>query len=150
MNYRIDFDIKFLWMFKTEINLFCISEIKVKSIFYNVHDQDDHWEKNEIITKFRNIVYWLNQTENVIRYIAEYMKCVRHESVIRIQFFHSINVIHSFQLIKMNYIDSLAITTNENFHILHIMNYFIRFFFLFTSVISLNQKMFCAAWKFFF
>ena len=71
------------------------------------------------------------------------MKCVKHKSVIKIQFLHSINVIHFFQLIKMNYIDSLTITTNENFHILHVIDYFIRFF-LFLFVFSLNQKIFYA------
>ena len=140
MKYRIDSNIKFLWMFKIEINFSCIFEIKIKSIFYNVHDQNDHWRKNEIITKLRNVIYWLNQTENVMCYIAECMKCVKHKSAIRTQSFHSINVMHFFQLMRINYIDLLTITINENFHILYVIDYFIRFFFIFACFSVKSKK----------
>jgi hypothetical protein len=60
------------------------------------------------------------------------MKCARHESITRSQSLHLITMFHSFQLMRMNYIESLKITTKENTHILHIIDYFTRYSFFFS------------------
>ena len=67
----------------------------------------------------------------MVRYIAGCIECVKHESAIRIQFFHSISVMHFFQIMRIDYIDSLIIIINENSYIFHVIDYFIRFSFIF-------------------
>ena len=57
---------------------------------------------------------------------------------------------HFFQLMKMNYIDSLTIIINENFYILHIIDYFIRFFFIYVCSFAKSENILRCLKKFFF
>lgn len=131
MTYRIDSDTKILWYIIQKRFLSCISETKIRRILINVHDKDEYWRKENILIKLRKLVYWFNQSENVIKYIADCVKCVRHESAFRFQFLHSIKNFHSFQFLKMNYIDFLTKISDDNVCIFHIIDYLTRFFFIY-------------------
>lgn len=140
MKYRVDSNIRFLWIIIRGQSLSCIFEIKILNVLRNVHDNDNHWGKKEILFKLRSFVYWPNQSEDVSRYITECVKCVCHESVMRSQSFHFIKVIHFFQLMRMNYIKSLFKIINENIHILHIIDYFMRFFFIYACLLTRSEN----------
>ena len=61
------------------------------------------------------------------RYIAKYIQCARHESVIRSQSLHSIQMMHLFDFAVMNFIDSFKRTIKEKKYIFYFMNYFFKF-----------------------
>lgn len=144
--YRIDSNIKLLWIIIWKCFLFCIFKTKILKIFINVHNKGDHWKKKTLI-KFRNLIYWFNQPKNIVRYIFDCVKCVRHELTLKFQFLHFIKIFHSFQLLKMNYIDLFFRTFNDNIYIFHIINYLIRFF-LFMFASQLFRKMFNFVFEF--
>jgi hypothetical protein len=125
-DYRIMKDI--LWIHRKDFYLFCISKKKILNILHETHDNFDHWIKTNIIAKVHDTCYWSEMTLDVERYIVECLKCARHESTRRSQSLHSILTTYSFQLIDMNFIDSLTKTkSTKHIHILHIVCYFSRF-----------------------
>lgn len=140
MIFRVDSDIKILWVTFRKQFMPCISEIKILRILLNVHDKNNHWKKKKILIKFRNFVYWSNQFENVAKYIAECVKCARHDSVLQFQFLHFIKIFHSFQLLSMNYIELLNRISNNNVYILHIIDYLIRFFFIYVCLSATTEN----------
>ena len=68
------------------------------------------------------------------------MECARHGPAFRFQSLHSIKVSHPFQFLGMDYIGPLVRIFNGNVYIFHIIDYLIRFFFIYAcpSVISEN------------
>ncbi len=136
-DYRLMNDI--LWIHREDFYLSCILEKKVLNVLRETHDNSDHWVKTDIIAKVHDTCYWSDMIFDVERYIAECLKCARHEFARRSQSLHSILIIYSFQLIEMNFIDSLVIIKAEHTHILNIVCYFSRFMILFATR-SINVK----------
>ena len=148
MNYRIDSKNVF-WKNHNLIYLFCISERKVLFTLKTVHDNDEHWTKQSILTKFRELIYWFTMSVDVKRYIQKCIQCIFHESVQKFQFLHSIRVKKSFQLIDFDFIESFSVIKRECCHVFHVMNYLFRFFIIFftmtanvENVISVLKKKF--------
>ena len=127
MIYRMN-DQSILWIYHRDIYLSCIPEKRVLNLLKTAHDQNKHWNKQDILTKLKESVYWSSQSANVKRYIQRCLQCARHESEMKSQLLHSVRVQKSFQLLSMNFIESLAISTNENNFIFHVIDYFSRFF----------------------
>ena len=126
-DHRIDMKIDLLWICHRDAFLSCISERKIVSVLKKIHDNSEHWNKAIILIKLRNMTYWSNQSEDVERYIERCIQCARHESAIKSQSLHSIQMIQSFDLAVMNFIDSFKKTVKEKRYIFHFMNYFSRF-----------------------
>ena len=126
MTYKMN-DQSILWIYHRGIYLSCISEEKVLDLLKTAHDQNEHWDKQNTLTKLKEFVYWSSQSADVERYIHECLQCARHESEIKSQLLHSMRVQKSFQLLDMNFIESLAIFINENNFIFHVIDYFSRF-----------------------
>ncbi len=93
-DYRLVNDI--LWIHREDFYLLCIFEKKMLNILRNAHDNSDHWAKVDIIAKIHESCYWSKMILNVERYIAECLKCDRHESARRFQSLHFILIIYSF------------------------------------------------------
>ena len=68
------------WVHWENLHLLCISEFKVVSALYEVHNNSDYWVKDSTILKLQEFVYWLSQFTDVKQYIAEYLFCIRHAS----------------------------------------------------------------------
>lgn len=47
-SYRVDSDIKILWIIIRKRVLFCIFEIKILRVLKNIHDKKNHWKKRNI------------------------------------------------------------------------------------------------------
>jgi hypothetical protein len=125
-DYRLVNDI--LWIHREDFYLSCISEKKMLNVLRDAHDNSSHWIKIDIIAKIHDTCYWSEMILDVERYMTECLKCVRHESARRSQSLHSILTTYSFQLIDMNFIDSLTKTKSaKHTHILNIVCYFSRF-----------------------
>lgn len=138
-----------LWTFHENAHFSCIFEKKVLKFLQYVHDQFEHWKKANILNKFRKIAFWSKQSQNVEFYIKDYLKCVRHESAIKSQFFHLIFVLFSFQLLNMNFIDPLIIIKSGNKFIFNIVCYFNKFVIFFViKDVNLESVIMCL--KFFF
>ena len=118
----------FLWKSHRNVFLSCISEDKIVFVFRKVHDKSEHWNKVIIFIKLRNMTYWSDQFDDVERYIAECIQCARHESAIRSQSLHFIQMMHSFDFAIMNFIKSFKETAKNKKYIFHFMNYFTKFF----------------------
>lgn len=65
------------------------------------------------------------------RYIVEYLNCARYNSATRSQPLYSVRIIFSFQLMRMNFVESLKRTASEITHILVLICYISRFIILF-------------------
>lgn len=96
----------------------------------NVHDKGEHWRKKNP-SKFRNLIYWSNQIKDIFFYINGCLKCAKHDFFFRFQLLHIIKMLYFFQLLNMNYIETLFKITNNNFFTLHIFDYFTRHFFIY-------------------
>ncbi len=137
-DYRIVRDI--LWIHRKNFYLLCISKKKILDILLKTHDDSDHWANTNIIAKIHDKCYWSEITLDVERYIVECLKCAKHESARRSQSLHSVLTTYLFQLIDMNFIDSLAKTKSaKHTHILNIVCYFSRFMISFACR-SINVK----------
>ena len=124
-----------LWVTRKELNLLCVSEMKVAAVLQEIHDHSDHWEKKNIILKLRKLVYWSSQSTDMEKYIQRCLSCVWHYSAQQSQLLHSIVTHHLFQLMIMNFIRPLQRSTSaDQKYILHIMNYFSHY-----SVTYLSQ-----------
>jgi hypothetical protein len=149
LKYRVNSKSSILWRNHQEIYLSCISEFMIFSILRHVHDHDEHFQKERILAKLRDQIYWSSLFSDVKKYIRECLKCARHDSAQKSQLLHSVRVKRSFQLLEFDFIDSLSLIDFEDFYIFHVMNYFFKFFitFLYSTanafdVISTFQKMF--------
>jgi hypothetical protein len=122
-DYRIIENI--LWIHREN---FCISKKKILNVLREAHDNSDHWVKADIIAKIHDTCYWSEMILDVKRYIIECLKCAKHESARRSQSLHFVLTTYSFQLIDMNFIESLIETkSTRHTHILNIVCYFSRF-----------------------
>ena len=65
------------------------------------------------------------------RYIAEYLNCARYNLATRSQSLHLIRIIFSFQLIRINFVDSFERIALEIIYILVLICYISRFIILF-------------------
>jgi hypothetical protein len=131
MSYRLDPETDILWISRGNFMMPCIPEAKVRTILAQVHDNGGHWGKAGTLAKLKDLAYWPNQSEDVAKYIAGCMECARHGPATRSQPLHPITVFHPFQLMGMDYIGPLKVTTKGNTHILHIIDYFTRYSFSF-------------------
>ncbi len=138
-DYRLIDDI--LWIHRENFYLSCISEKKVLNVLCETHDNSNHWTKASTIANIHDTCYWSKMTLDVKRYIAKCLKCVKHKSARRSQSLHFILTTYSFQLIEMNFIDSLVIIRAEHTYILNVVCYFNRFMILFACR-SANVKNF--------
>ena len=127
MAYRVN-DQGILWTYHRGVYLSCISEGRVLDLLKATHDQNGHWGKQDTLTKLKEFVYWSSQSADVERYIQRCLQCARHESEVKSQLLHSMRVQRLFQLLNMNFIESLIIFTNESNFIFHVIDYFSRFF----------------------
>ena len=125
-NYRTD-NTDFLWISHKNVFLLWISEFKIVSVFRKVHDKSKHWDKVITLIKLRDMTYWSDQSDDVERYIAKYIQCVRHESTTKSQLLHFIQMMHSFDLAIMNFIESFKEIAKNRKYIFHFMNYFTKF-----------------------
>ena len=134
LNYCLNKEI-WLWVTRRELNLLCVSETKVAAVLQKTHNYSDYWRKKNIILKLRELVYWSSQSTDVKKYIQKCLSCVWHYSAQWFQLLHSIVTHHFFQLMIMNFIESLqrSILADQKY-ILHIMNYFSHY-----SVTYLSQ-----------
>ena len=133
MNYRIDSK-NIFWKNHNFIYLSCISERKILSTLKTVYDNDEHWTKQNILTKFRNLMYWFLMSADVKKYIQKCIQCVFHESAQKFQLLHSIRVKRSFQFIDFDFIEPLSVTKRGFCHVFYIMNYLFRFFIIFSTM----------------
>ena len=124
-DYRIVNDI--LWIHHEKNYLSCILEARVLQIFQKTHDDSEHWEKTNTLIKLRDQCYWSSQTQNVERYIVECIDCARHDCVTRSQSLHLVLIIYLFQLIEMNFVDSLSSIKADCRYIFVMICYFFRF-----------------------
>jgi len=62
----------------------CVFKTKVRSLLLEAHDQADHWVKTDTLARLQELCYWFNQSEDVKKYIADYLKCAHHESATRL------------------------------------------------------------------
>ncbi len=113
-----------LWIHYKDQYLSCVLEVKVRSLLLKAHDQADHWVKTDTLARLWELCYWLNQSEDVEKYIADCLKCACHESATRLQLLNSVKISFSFQLLDMNFIDSLTATKTENKYIFNVICYF--------------------------
>ena len=126
--YRLDKTTRVLWTYHKEIYLSCIFEVKMLNVFRVIHDQKRDWKKQDIFAKLREFVYWSLQFDDVEKNIKECLKCVRYESVAKSQLLHSVRVQRFFQLIEINFIESLFLTSRESKFLFHVIDYFSKFF----------------------
>ncbi len=113
-----------LWIYWRELYLFCILKSKILMILREAHDDNDHWAKIETLVRLKDLCYWLNQSQNVEKYIADCLKCAHHESATRSQLLNSMKVLFSFQFLNMNFINSLIETKADNKYIFNMICYF--------------------------
>ena len=114
-----------LWVTRRGLNLLCVSETKVAAVLQKTHDHSDHWGKENIILKLRELVYWPSQSTDMKKYIQRCLSCAWHYSAQRFQLLHPIVTHHPFQLMVMNFIEPLQRSTSAGQkYILHIINYF--------------------------
>ena len=137
LNYQIDKN-DILWTYQQKLYLLCISESKIVITLHKTHNDEEHWVKESILIKLWKNVYWSSQFTDVERYIAECLSCVCHKSVIQSAQFQLINIAHLFQLIEMNFIESIR-ESDQNKYILHIINYFSQYFMIY-STLSVNAE----------
>ena len=112
-DHRIDMKIDFLWICHKNAFLSCISKRKIVSVLKKIHDNSKHWNKAIILIKLRNMIYWSDQSEDVESYIEKCIQCARYESTTKSQSLHSIQMIQSFDLIIMNFINSFKKTVKK-------------------------------------
>jgi len=62
----------------------CVFKTKVRSLLLEAHNQADHWVKTDTLARLQELCYWFNQSEDVKKYIADYLKCAHHESATRL------------------------------------------------------------------
>ena len=128
---RLSFDYQMitniLWIHRREYYLSCIFETKIRDVLVDVHDNNDHWAKTNILTRLRNKCYWSDQAQNVKRYIAECIDCAKHDPITRSQSFNSVFVTSSFQLCDMNFIEFFDEIISDCRYIFMIVCYFNRF-----------------------
>ncbi len=122
MNYWVIDEV--LWIHYRDQYLSCVLKTKIRSLLLEAHDQADHWVKTDTLAKLQELCYWFNQSEDVEKYIADCLKCAHHESATRSQLLNSVKISFSFQLLNMNFIDSLTATKTENKYIFNVMCYF--------------------------
>ena len=125
INYRLMKNI--LWKFYRDRYLSCISEMKIFIILKNAHDNADHWARADTTVKLIETCYWSDMTQDVKRYIIECIECIKHDLATRSQSLHFIQISFSFQLLEMNFIESLKIISANNRYIFNIVCYFSRF-----------------------
>ena len=133
--YRINQIIDILWKHYKNIYLPCISKFLMITILKLVHDNTECWIKTKMMIKFRNYIYWFQQSENIEKYIERYLNCAKYKPVIKFQFFHFVIVLELFKLFGINFINSLSISKNGYRFIFHIICYFSRFFVMFFNFI---------------
>jgi hypothetical protein len=150
LEYRIDSHFLVLWKNHRAIYLSCILESMIIVVLRRTHDEDEHYQKKRTLVKFRRQIYWSSLSTDVERYIRDCLKCARHDSAHRSQLLHSVRIEHSFQLLRFDFIDSLSMSIDtDDFYIFHVIDYFSRFFIIFSSktanasdVLSALQRIF--------
>jgi hypothetical protein len=96
------------------------------------------------MTKIRENYYWLDQSQDVERYIQECLECVKHESVRKSQSLNSIIVTYSFQFIELDFINSLSVIKTKSIYILNIVCYFSKFMTLFAcKTVNVKKVTWC-------
>jgi hypothetical protein len=93
-------------------------EKKVLNVLRKAYDTFNHWTKIDIIAKVHDTCPWSQMTLDVKRYIVKCQKCVKYKSAQRSQSLHSIQTMYLFQLIEINFIESL-IEMKSTKHILY-------------------------------
>ncbi len=73
-----------LWIHYKDQYLSCVFKIKVHSLLLKAYDQADHWIKTDTLARLWKLCYWLNQSEDVEKYIADCLKCAHHEFATRL------------------------------------------------------------------
>jgi hypothetical protein len=133
LKYRVDFNFSILWKNHRDVYLFCISESMITTVLRHAHDECDHFQKENILFRLREQVYWFALFTNVERYISDCLECARHDSAQRFQLLHSIIIERSFQLLSFDFIDLLSkISDSRDLYIFHVIDYFSRFFITFS------------------
>jgi hypothetical protein len=125
-NYRVIDNI--LWIRRHDTDLPCIPEARVLHVLQEVHDHSGYWAKTGTMARLRQHgYYWPGQSEDVERYIAGCIDCVRHGPATRSQPLNPVLVTYPFQLIGIDFIGPLSKTASGHVYILNIVYYFTRF-----------------------
>lgn len=112
---------------KTDLYLLCILEGKVREALEDAHDRSGHWGEETTRTRLMRRVYWPNLSEDVKRYIRGYTACARHS--VRPYRTPEKPILTSapFELVGMDFIGPLPVTSRGNRYILHLIEYFSSF-----------------------
>lgn len=119
---RVDPRTGVLWLYRRQLYLPCIPEMKVLSVLREVHDNGGHWANAGTLAKLQGLAYWPGQSDDVERYIAGCLDCARHGPATRSQPLHPVSVWHPFQLLGIDFVGPLPRTATGNTHILHLVD----------------------------
>lgn len=109
---------------KTELDVICVPEGKVQEVIETAHDQGGHWGFESTFLKVRRRYYWPHQGDDVKAYIRGCPECAKQNPWTQKPPIHPILTVPPFQIVGMDFIGPLQMTSRNHAYILHLVDYF--------------------------
>lgn len=133
MCHRVDPDTNVLWVFRKGAYLPCVPENRILPVLRLVHDQEGHWGKQGTLAQLRGFVYWPTQSTDLENYIRGCLQCACHGPATNSQLLNPVRVQRLFQLLGMDFIRPLPLSTRG-------FRFILRYWLLVPILITLPTK----------
>lgn len=128
-----------LWKLGPNGLMMCIPETRVAALLRHAHDDSGHWGKESTLIKMRGACYWPKMSDDVERYLAGCWECIKHSPARHSQLLQPVLAMAPFQIFGMDFIGPLPLTLSGNKFIFHVVCYFSKYTWTWSSPTCLWQ-----------
>ena len=105
----------------------CLTGREIPEVSYLAHDRTGHFALRETFKIVAKIGWWPTRRSDILQYIASCFECTQFGDALRFEPLHPILTFQPFDLLGMDFIGPLPITSGGFRYIFHLIDYFSRF-----------------------
>lgn len=105
----------------------CVREEDVRNILRDAHDETGHYASSQVAKKLQYRAWWPGRGPDIRTYIDGCIRCARWGPAVRSHELQPTLTYKPFDMIGMDFIGPVPISTNGYTYIFHVVDYFSRF-----------------------
>ena len=120
---------RLLYVYANGMTAPCVTEDEVPELLFALHDRHGHFADRTLVRQLATYAWWPTRAKDVAQYVSTCLACAHFGVTKRSTAIRPILTCGPFDMLGIDYIGPLDVTSHGNRYILHIIDYFTRFSF---------------------
>jgi hypothetical protein len=120
---------RLLYVYSNGMTAPCVTEGEVPKLLLALHDQHGHFADRTLVKQLATYAWWPTRAKDVAQYVSTCLARAHFGVTKKSTAIRPVLTYGPFNMLGIDYIGPLDVTSNGNRYILHIVDYFTRFVF---------------------